>query len=172
MNFYSDKSWQFIAWSFSPVVIAFAIDKHFGRDVFTWLVMLGALWTSFGYVAIRILSEWDYIRSSDSPREIVEEKPTYYPNLNAPVYESTVEGITPEQFVAFTLSNMERGGYKLDLTEKFWIAGGRFQGTREQFAAMREEWLGRGAVTRKGRGKNAKYVVTNMQEVRRIMRGR
>lgn len=78
--------------------------------------------------------------------------------------------ISAEMQVAHTLLLQKGSKLKIDLTEKYWIVGHRFDGSRETFVQMKYKWSFH-HVIEMGRYKNTTPTVQRWDVMRMISRG-
>jgi hypothetical protein len=83
----------------------------------------------------------------------------------------TAPKIDAEQKVARTLIDQRNHNMKVDLTETFWIKRGNFEGSRDQFVAMKDKWIKHGVIYKTGDRKNAPHDVKDWRRVRLIAGG-
>lgn len=82
--------------------------------------------------------------------------------VSLPVYDY-------ERNFARTLINMRNSNFEVDMTEKYWIKGGRFGESRETFVAMLAKWEYHGLSGRTGR--QNKRVPLDWRKIRLVEQG-
>jgi hypothetical protein len=83
----------------------------------------------------------------------------------------TAPKINAEQKVAKTLIYQRNQNMKVDLTEEFWIKRGNFDGSREEFVAMKARWVKQGVSYKTGTRKNAPHDIKDWKLCRMIADG-
>jgi hypothetical protein len=77
-----------------------------------------------------------------------------------------------ERYVARTLVEQESFNGKMNIAESFWIRDGHWQGSAEEFRAMRLKWEAYKIVAKRNDASNARYEVVNGEAVGLIATGR
>jgi hypothetical protein len=80
--------------------------------------------------------------------------------------------INSEAQVAKVLIDQRNNNFKVDLTETYWIKGGRFPESREKFSMMLRKWQYHRMIERKSFTKNSPFVVVDWRLARSVSNGR
>ena len=86
--------------------------------------------------------------------------------------DSLYPKIKSESQVARMLIAQRNSNLEINLTEKFWIAGGHFPESREKFSMMLRKWQYHNIVQRRSFTKNSPFVVNDWRGMRSIANGR
>ncbi len=80
--------------------------------------------------------------------------------------------IDKEIMLAKTLNNMRIGGFKMDISESYWIRDNHWSDSPETFRATRGKWEHYQIVGKRGNSSNSRYEVMNERAVELIAQGR
>lgn len=86
--------------------------------------------------------------------------------------DSEFPKIANEKMVARTIIEQRNHNFEINLTEEYWVKGGRFPESREKFAAMMRRWRYHGVIVKKSSARNSTFIVADWQKLRGIASGR
>lgn len=95
----------------------------------------------------------------------------HIPNLNTLNQVVNIPKIDLEREMARTLNNMRLGGFKMDISETYWIREKHWNGEPSEFKGTRAKWEHYNIVRKKGSASNSQYVVMNERAVELIANG-
>lgn len=161
--------------TFVPLV-GFAVSRYFGWG---WDVLLATLFIDLlgAYSIFMFLqfwyNEWLDLKARDNKPTLTPFEPKQYRDLgNGGEYAlvTTRVQVNIEMLFAQAVMQMWRNSDKIDLTEGYWIKGGRWVAIggagRESFVDLLTRWEAAGAIRRKNpAAKNSPYILANRGRV-------
>lgn len=169
---HKDRGWDLIG-ATGLWCIAFYATVRFPRD---WLIVIGILALYFYGILGWWTGTWGHVlRKRAEYREkgyiapVQERKPDAVPlsvdgNLVGMLsYEqiTTMPAFDPERNFAKTLITMRNGNLRVNMTETYWIAGGKYGDSREAFVNMREKWIYHNIARKVGTSQTSTYEIVN-----------
>lgn len=131
--------------------------------------------------------ELEYLTDLDRTQEVrsaavferTNHTPEIKPKLNLfqrgqNVYNQIMSApkIDHERGMANTLVAMRDGGFKMDISESYWIRDGHWKDTPQTFRATRAKWEHYQIVGKRGTASNSRYEIQNERAVELIAQGR
>ncbi len=80
--------------------------------------------------------------------------------------------IDRERELARTLNDMRLGGFKMDISESYWIRAGHWKDSPETFRVTRAKWQHYGIVGKRGDASNSRYEIQNEKAIELIGSGK
>lgn len=107
---------------------------------------------------------------------VKESKPPVNVFKQGPMLVRSQDVVVPqfdkEREIARVLNDQRVSGFKMDISETFWIRDGHWKGLLVEFRAIRSKWEYYKIVGKRGTASNSPYDVLNEQAVELIAMGR
>lgn len=177
-------------WAFPVIVVAIGFyihnHNHNSWDVILFvqmpLAVISSTWALYlwqaGVLYQKYVTQLDIrygdheLRTDENSTQANDE----FPPVKINGYTSFEAATKPpklnrEQKVANILLHQRNHNFDVNLKEEYWIKGKRFDGSRVEFVAMIDKWVGWQAIERAAARKNSPYVVRDWRVIELIAAG-